>query len=286
MAEAVRTCRVGGHALAYRRKGEGEPLLLVHGLGTHSFLWAEVLELLAGRFDVIAVDLLGCGASEKPLDVSYALGDHAERLATFLRALGIAKLHVAGHGVGSGIALLLSAQAPQRIRSLTLVNPVGHDLWPGLPIAALRAPVVRSLLFGALRRWTLGPLVRRAMYHREKVTSALLAEFLEPLATEAGRRALVLFARSLDAAHLPSRAELGHLLDVRTTIAWGLADPFLSLSIAERLQQDIPGSRLVALREASHLVPLDAPAALARILEETAGCTQPAEAENLMVRSA
>jgi len=56
---------IAGHPMAYRRSGRGEPVLLVHGFSTHSFLWRDVAPKLAERFDVVAVDLLGCGASAR-----------------------------------------------------------------------------------------------------------------------------------------------------------------------------------------------------------------------------
>jgi len=73
-------CIVAGHKLAYTRQGQGEVVLLVHGITTYSFIWRKVIPTLAKSYDVIAVDILGCGASDKPLDVSYAIKDHAEML--------------------------------------------------------------------------------------------------------------------------------------------------------------------------------------------------------------
>ncbi|MEJ2593452.1 MAG: alpha/beta fold hydrolase [Candidatus Thiodiazotropha sp.] len=71
---------ISGHSMAYHREGKGEPVLLVHGITTYSFIWRKIIPLLSIAYDVIAVDLLGCGDSDKPLDVSYAIKDHVERL--------------------------------------------------------------------------------------------------------------------------------------------------------------------------------------------------------------
>ena len=70
------TLKISGHAMAYLRVGRGEPVLLAHGITTYSFIWRKIIPILSKDYDVIAIDLLGCGDSDKPLDVSYAIKDH------------------------------------------------------------------------------------------------------------------------------------------------------------------------------------------------------------------
>ena len=62
-------CQVSGNKLNYFREGQGETVLLVHGITTYSFIWAEIFHLLKPDFDVIAVDLPGCGDSDKSVEV-------------------------------------------------------------------------------------------------------------------------------------------------------------------------------------------------------------------------
>jgi len=90
-----KTCRVEELSIAFYREGKDETVLLVHGITTYSFIWRNVFSPLADRFDVIAVDLPGCGDSAKPLNVSYGLKEHAERLSVYVRELGIAAVHFA-----------------------------------------------------------------------------------------------------------------------------------------------------------------------------------------------
>jgi pimeloyl-ACP methyl ester carboxylesterase len=271
MEITLETCRVRGHAVAYRREGRGEPVLLVHGITTHSVLWQAVIPHLAPHRDVVAVDLLGCGASDKPLDVSYGLRDRAARFPELLDALGLDAVHLVGHDLGGGIAQIIAVRHPERLRSVTVVNTVGYDYWPVQPITALRTPFVRQLLLAAVDHGALALVVRRAMFHKEKVTPALLAALEAPLRTAEGRRAFVQWARALDNRDLTSIA--GDLRRIRLpfTVAWGGADPFLTSRIAERLHADVPGSRLARIETASHYVPLDEPAWLAGVIREATG---------------
>lgn len=264
----LQTVQVGPHRLAYRRAGAGEPVLMAHGITTHSFLWEEVLQRLTatGRYDVVAVDLLGCGSSDKPLDASYAIKAHAELLGQFCATLGLGRVHMVGHDLGGGVAQIMAVRQPGLLRSLAVVNTVGYDYWPVQPIIALRTPVVREILMAALDVGAFTVLVRRGMFHKERVTPALMAEFLSPLRTAEGRKAFVHFARCLDNANLMEIAPELRRLQLPTLVAWGLADAYLTSAIADRLAADIPGARLEKLPQAGHFSPLDEPERLAAVL--------------------
>ncbi len=268
----LRTVEVDGQALAYRRRGDGaaEAVLLLHGLTTHSFLWEPVLAAHGGPGgrDVVAVDLLGCGASAKPIDVSYALPAHAARIARFCAALGLERVHLVGHDVGGGIAQILAVERPALVRSLTLINTVGYDFWPVQPISALRTPIVRQLMMAALDAGALTAVVRRGLYHRELISPALMAQFRAPLATAEGRKAFVHFARCLDNSDLTGIAAALRGISIPTAILWGMADRYLPFAIAARLAAEIPGARLVRIATAGHFVPIDEPALLAEVLRE------------------
>lgn len=264
----TRFVEVDGHRLAYRRAGQGAPVLLVHGITTYGFLWEPVLGRLAatGRYDVMAVDLLGCGASDKPLDASYAIKDHAERLARLAAALGLGRFHVVGHDLGGGMAQILAVRHPGLLRSLTLVNPVGYDYWPVQPIIALRTPIIRELLMASLDVGAFTLIVKRGLFHKALCTPALMERFAWPLRTAEGRKAFVHFARCLDNANLMEIAPELKRLAVPTLVAWGAADVYLASVIGERLAADIPGARLEVLPEAGHFSPLDEPERLAGLL--------------------
>jgi len=90
----VQYAEVGACRMAYHRHGAGETVLLVHGITTYSFIWRNITPLLSG-YDVIAVDLIGCGDSDKPLDLSYAIKDHAAYLKRFVDQLGVKQFHFA-----------------------------------------------------------------------------------------------------------------------------------------------------------------------------------------------
>ena len=86
-------CDISGNKIAYFRKGQGDPVLLVHGITTYSFIWKRIVPLLESDYEVIGIDLLGCGASSKALDQAYSITNHAHILKRFMESLGISKFH-------------------------------------------------------------------------------------------------------------------------------------------------------------------------------------------------
>lgn len=251
--------QVDGHALAYWRMGAGPTVLLIHGITTYSFIWRQIIPQLARSYDVIALDLLGCGASDKPLDLSYSLTAHAERLTLFVDALGLDKFHLVGHDLGGGIGQIFAVNHGQRLIDLALVNTVAYDFWPVQPIIALRTPIIRQLLMASLDMGAFRLVVERGLYHKNRLTRELMELFLAPLATSAGRKAFLHFAKCLDNRNLTEIAARLRTLTVPTLIVRGDADPYLSASIALQLKVEIPAARLSRTATAGHFIQEDEP---------------------------
>ncbi|MEH3034787.1 MAG: alpha/beta fold hydrolase [Aeromicrobium erythreum] len=146
---------VHGYRRAFRRAGSGPALLLLHGLGCDSRTWDQVVAPLAEHFTVIAPDLLGHGASDKP-DADYSLGGYANGMRDLLTLLGIDKVTVVGHSFGGGVAMQFAYQFPDRIERIVLVatGGLGREV----------SPLIRMLTVpgsgAALRLGTLAPFRR------------------------------------------------------------------------------------------------------------------------------
>ncbi len=110
--------------VAYARVGEGEPLLLLHGIGHHRQAWDPVVGILAAERDVIAVDLPGFGVSPAlPDGLPHDLPTMNSVLGAFCAAMGLDRPHVAGNSLGGLLALELGRQG--LVRSVTALSPAG-----------------------------------------------------------------------------------------------------------------------------------------------------------------
>ena len=99
------------------RTGSGPPLLLLHGWPEFWLTWEPVMQRLAGRFQLIAPDLRGFGASSKPAG-PWGAAEHAADLLAVLDALGLDRVGVVGHDVGGAIMQPLARLAPDRLTGL------------------------------------------------------------------------------------------------------------------------------------------------------------------------
>lgn len=114
---------VDGLQTAYRRGGEGEPLVFLHG-GGGTRAWYPIHEELAKHFDVIAPEHPGFGDTERPKQYD-TWTDFVLHYDAFFRALGLEKFHLVGTSFGAWIAANLAVYFPERYASLTLITPLG-----------------------------------------------------------------------------------------------------------------------------------------------------------------
>jgi len=116
-----------GVHLAADSRGEGEAVLLVHGLGFTRSLWDNAREtLLAANFRVVTYDLRGFGRSETP-EGPYAMDSLVADLGSVADHFGLERFHLVGHSLGGMCAQLFALENPGRVRSLTLVSATSHS---------------------------------------------------------------------------------------------------------------------------------------------------------------
>ncbi|MGN2635362.1 alpha/beta fold hydrolase [Nocardia takedensis] len=257
--------------LNHHRVGRGEPLVLVHGIGSRWQVWEPIIDTLAREFEVIAVDLPGFGASPAHTPPT-TVGTLTEALADFLAEQGIERPHLAGNSMGGLITLNLGARG--LARSVTAYSPIGFWDTPGRIWCQRSLGGARSLV-GPLR-----PLIPKVLETAAGRTAFLYLVFAKPWAVDpqvaldtangaAQAPAFTDALASFDTARLDeSRAAL---TDIPVTIAWGDRDVLLTYSTqSRRARTALPEARHVTLRGSGHTPFYDDPEACAQVLLETA----------------
>jgi pimeloyl-ACP methyl ester carboxylesterase len=238
--------KVAGLRIAYRRAGEGPPLVLLHGGPSDSREWRRQLHGLSDEFTVVAWDAPGCGRSSDPPE-TFRLPDYADCLAAFIERLGLERPHVAGLSFGSGLALELYRRHPGVPRTLILAS--AYAGWAG----SLPAEVVQQRLELALRlveeppdhlAWALVPTLLTDSAPPEMVDEVMttVSEF-HPAGQRVGALA---FAEADLRDVLP-------LIEVPTLLLYGGKDVRSPLDVARELHAAIPTSRLVVMPGVGHL---------------------------------
>lgn len=253
-------------ALHVKAMGQGEPVLLIHGLGHRHQVWDAVADRVVSQgMQVIAVDLPGHGLSSKSWDPSgYSIGTTVARIVETMEDLGVQRPHVVGNSLGGLIALELAARGHGR--SVTALAPAGfspplHLLKAGLVLLTTRINFARTPL-GA--RPALDP-VRREKEERADARMGF-ASRLRSLHSWAG------FAGYLPHAFL---ARFRSELSVPATIAWGDRDAILDSSGVRRAARHISNVTWVEIANCGHFVMTDAPGEAAKLILETARRSTP-----------
>jgi 2-hydroxymuconate-semialdehyde hydrolase len=240
-------------------RGAGEPVVFVHGFATSGHLWRDVVSLMPAGRRLVVLDLLGHGRSDPPGRRPLGLGAHAERLLALLDALGIASACVVGHGFGGGVAQALAVRQPERVARLALVASVAFDRWTSRDVRIARATL--SITRHLPPAWLLSMVraeLERGYADPVRATHAI-DRYARPFVTEAGRDALVRHVAALDARESGSiGARLGDL-GMPACVIWGAQDPFLPVSLGQRLADAIPGATFDVVADARHFLPEDAP---------------------------
>ncbi|MGI8716083.1 MAG: alpha/beta fold hydrolase [Solirubrobacteraceae bacterium] len=261
--------------LNHYRNGHGDPLVLIHGIGSHWQMWEPVLDRLVAHRDVIALDLPGFGASAMP-PAGTPAGPKSLTgfVLEFLTDAGLERPHVAGNSLGGLIALELARRG--QVRSAAALSPAGFasgpetayargSLWAGVRLARRIAPFADGLMRSrAGRRLAVSQFVA----HPTRMSAAAAAADLRALAGAPWFDATL---PTLRAGHFTGPIEAG----VPVTIAWGEQDRLLLPRQAARAARLMPTARMVTLHGCGHVPPSDDPEQVARVLLEASAATEP-----------
>ncbi len=220
---------VEDHYVRYQVTGEGEPVILVHGLSGSGRWWVRNIPDLARQYRVYLIDLPGFGTMRRERNL-FALSRAADWLAKWMAALDLRRAHFIGHSMGGYICALLAAQRPEMVSRLVLVAPAilpeKHAVFYYLP-----------------------PLVRGARY--------LTPSFFPILAYDALRAGPIMLLRAARDLLAQDVHEKVRAINVPTLLIWGENDTLVPLALAPVLHNEIANSRLLVLKRAGHVCMYD-----------------------------
>jgi pimeloyl-ACP methyl ester carboxylesterase len=276
----MRRIDVGEVSLAVEESGTGEPVILLHGFPELSYSWRHQLPALSGAgFHAVAPDLRGYGGSDRPAETAaYALPKLVGDLVGLIRALGHESAHVVGHDWGGSIAWVTASRAPERVRSLSILNsphPVASAEARQIPeqqqkswymllfqFAGVAEEWLSANDFANLRRFVFDTAAPGAFSAGDRET------FVAALREDGALTAALDYYR----ANIPPESWLRPPPDlppvgVPTMIVWGEADAYMSPILLERSVSKVTGPlRVERLPGVSHWVQQEAPGEVNRLL--------------------
>jgi 3-oxoadipate enol-lactonase len=252
--------RAGRPSIAYRSDGEGEPLVMVHGVGGGSENWDGVIAALPRRFQCIRLDLSGHGRSGL-ITSPCTVQDLARDVTDVMDALGVRTAAIAGFSLGGLIAQAMALDSPDRVSKLALIATVAGRTPEEQARSAARIEVVREKGLGFIaegnRTFWFSDAFRQA---HPDVVEARVQQFMacDPASY---LHAFAVFAKGDYVARL---GEIG----APTLIVAGEFDPAATARMARLMHERIASARLEILAGMRHALLIECPRRVAGLLAE------------------
>ena len=256
---------VGGEKIYVSDRGEGQPVLLIHGFGASHKSWRAVVPgLLKRGYRVLAVDLPGHGYSDKYAG-DYSIKAVGRKVFAALDKKGIRRPHIVAHSWGTAVALGMAQQKPKRVRSLTLLSSFAYqEQLPPFMVWA-RAPGMGEFLFSFIWDQRLDDRLEYAFYDADRFAHPNAADEARELFKRPGALAAALaVVRGISFSEM--RRKYGKMTTPVLIIS-GKQDRVTRLPAARRLHSDLPDSRHLVLPRCGHMPLIEHPNKVLRGLD-------------------
>ena len=270
-----------GSTMAYREAGDREApvALFLHGNPTSSYIWRNILPLVAPVAHCIAPDLIGFGQSGKP-DIEYRFVDHVHYLDAFLDKAGIASAFVIAQDWGSALAFHLAARRPESVRGLAFMEFIrAMPSWKDFPPDAIetfqkfRTPGLGEEMILEGNAFVEGVLPSATL---RKLTDEEMSVYRAPFPTPESRRPTWRFPNELPIAGEPadvySTLEKAHRALAESSypklLFAGNPGALISPAFAESFAKALKNCRVVQLSSGIHYLQEDHPDVIGATIKE------------------
>jgi pimeloyl-ACP methyl ester carboxylesterase len=271
--ETAREVDLGHARIRYRERGEGPPVVFVHGLLTNGLLWRKVVPAVAAAgFRCVAPDW-PLGSHETPVpEADLTPPGVAALIAEFLAALELTDVTLVANDTGGGLTQILMSSHPERLARVVLTPSDSFEcflppVFAPLPRLA-RVPGGVWLLVQALRARSvqrsplaLGWLAKRGIPD-DVLDSYVLPSRRDPAIRDDLRR----FLRGVDNRHTLAAAERHPEFTRPVLLAWAPEDKHFPMSLAQRLAEALPNAELREIHDSYTFIPEDQPEELTRVV--------------------
>ncbi|SHJ40562.1 Pimeloyl-ACP methyl ester carboxylesterase [Desulfatibacillum alkenivorans DSM 16219] len=253
-------------------KGDGPVVFLVHGFGSSTYTWRDVIPPLSNQgFHVIALDMKGFGWSDKPLGDDYTPYILMEGVNAFMEAKGLSQVVYAGNSLGGLVGAMLTIEHPDKVKKLILVDAAGEPA-PDRPTVIKMARWVHAAEAMKLTAgsWIINWNLTSAVYDKDVVTRERVQAYYERMQTVGAVDAMVSLAQNTDFDGLFSFQRCLLSIGQPTLIIWGEEDTWIPVECAYKYNKDIPGSILKIIPKCGHIPQEEKPEITAKYIGDFA----------------
>ncbi|MCB9257112.1 MAG: alpha/beta hydrolase [Chitinophagales bacterium] len=255
--ESSHFVELNGLNVHYKKKGEGMPIILIHGTSSSLHTWEKWENILSKKYTTYSIDMQGGGLTSPPADNDYSIQAYLNLIDAFVEKLEIDSFYLAGNSLGGHTAWAYAAKAAHadRVKKLILVDPSGFFL------ANREKPLVFQMaqidfLFNNIEKINTGPFVgkslREVYYNDDLVTPELIERYTDLGQRAGNRKAFFYKVRQIEKGDVDDLKKI----TCPTLILWGENDIWIPLELASIFQDNIPNSELIVYSECGH-VPME-----------------------------
>lgn len=246
-------------SIHYRIVGHGPlPILFLHGFASSSTTWQDLIALFpADECTLFLLDLKGFGLSSKPKDGAYSIENQAEIVRAFILAQGFHSLVIVGHSLGGAVALRVSIDAEEGndtfvIEKLVLIDSAAYPQRLPRFFRKLRSPLGPLFLRLTPVRMLVQGVLERVFCDKAVVSAEMFERYKSYFRGKGIAHALRATVKAINPEAYVHIEERYQRLKLPVLLVWGAEDRNVRLSLGQRLQGDISGSRLKVLEKCGH----------------------------------
>jgi len=251
------TIQMKDHTIFYTAKGEGKPLLLIHGYGAGMWVWEKQIEALSQFYRVYALDLIGHGFSDRP-KIPYTPETYIHFLRDFMDGVGIEKATLVGNSMGGGVAWATAILSPERVDRLILIDCVPPDILHQVKNESFR-------MLAAIKNIPILPYLVIAVRSKNSIRQVLVEciSDVNLITPEVVNRQYqlsrikgtpwVLYSTLKHAKEALKLKDQFSLIRKPTLFIWGESDLIFPPRVGETLRQSIVGSKFLRIGKSGHI---------------------------------
>ncbi|MBI2415872.1 MAG: alpha/beta hydrolase [Candidatus Kerfeldbacteria bacterium] len=254
---------VSGTNIVYNKQGQGEAILLIHSGAWSSLEYEAMASALDDHYTVYRVDLPGFGKSDKP-QITYDLPFLTTKMAGFIQQFPEQTVHLVGASFGGTIALQLAAQYPERIRSLTLIDPIGFGSEINQLALVAQIPLLAEFLFYPNRtifNYSLNHGLVDAQQLPEQYREQLYQNCQLPKAQRAKLSILrsSITVRGVDPVMQQAVTTAAAAVQQPVLLVWGEQDTYAPITQLENAKAKLPQATSIILPHTGHFAHMESP---------------------------
>lgn len=256
------------YQIFYKKEGNGDPLILVHGFPTSSWDWCKIWDHLVDHYQVYTIDMLGFGFSSKPQDFIYTISAQVDIWEAFLLSEGISSFHILAHDYGDTVVQEMLARTKENDKYSLNINSVcflNGGMFPETNFPTLTQKLLLTPLGGLLKhfmgRHTLAENFKKIFGKDTQASEQELDDFWETIAYNSGKNVipkLIKYLKERKVYKIRWREALQYT-DIPKKLINGGVDPISGKHMAIFYKENIPNADVVILETIGHYPQTEAP---------------------------